>query len=251
MRLHGESTGYHMYLRRLSAQRRRNAVALLDAFSKLLGSRDTFAGIDWASVPECDYSGAVQYVHQTFPTRTINVTRSHIQAVLREEHLMGRLTLQQLDTLRRPWEEAANGKRPRKCGADHTAWDLGSLLETCERDATPWGARDGALISLIWTLQLGPSELVKVAVGKEFGQFTRGGSDPRLQQALHRWLDLRGHSPGPLLLSTHRQGRIRPVPMTQASVSAAIKRRGRQAGFGGLTASSLIAAAALSSQSAG
>lgn len=248
MRRQSEFSGYSRYLRRLSSERRRNAVALLGHFANLLGLPGAPAELDWASVIEHDYAEAVQAVQRACVTRTANALRSHIQAVLQEEHRMGHLSGEQLAALRRAWEEPAKGSRGQRSNVASSVEGPGALLAVCERDCTPRGARDGALIALIWALRLGPTDIVKLPLNQELWSLMGSQKEPALQWALHRWLDLRGDFPGPTLLSIHRQGRIRSVPMTRTTVTAAIRQRSREAGIGDITSLSLIAASALSTQ---
>lgn len=234
------------YLRRLSAERRRNAVALLRDFSNLLAPPSTLGQMDWTSLSEHEYSLAVKAVYRSFPTRTANAIRSHVQAVLREEHLMGRLSGEQLAGFHEAGEEAAGYRSGKNRAGACPVPDARALLAACERDSTPRGARDGALIALIWALKGGPSKIVRLPLDRDVIRLVSGENHEGLQPALDRWLRLRGNFPGPILLSIHRQGRIRPAPMTRLSVTAALRQRGREAGIGELTPSSLIAAAAAS-----
>jgi site-specific recombinase XerD len=132
--------------------------------------------------------------------------------------------------------EAVRGSRPPR-GRHITAGELRALLDACQVDPTPAGARDAALICLAWASgarrdELGsltladfrptgaaPLPSIDLAISSISGEgelSIRGkGDKARLLpvyngafEALADWLKVRGSAPGPLFCTISRWGRL-------------------------------------------
>lgn len=125
-----------------------------------------------------------------------------------------------------------------------TAGELRSLFVICANDGSAHGARDAALLALLYGAGLRRAEVValdladydaesgevKVLKGKGGKQrtayATKGG-----KAALDAWLFLRGDVPGPLFLPIRKGGTITHRRLDNQSVFDILVKRARQAGI--------------------
>jgi site-specific recombinase XerD len=130
--------------------------------------------------------------------------------------------------------EPVRGSRLPK-GREVSAGELRALFDVCD-SATPGGARNAALLAILFGAGLRRSELVGldlanfdhdtgalVVLGKgrkeRKGWVTNGSRD-----ALDAWLAFRGSEPGPLFLPVRRGGRIEARRLTDGAVAELVRR---------------------------
>ncbi len=127
-------------------------------------------------------------------------------------------------------------------GRDLASGEMLALSSVCASDSTPAGARDAALIAVLYTCGLRRSELVNLDVADldiSSGKLTIRGGKGRKDRtvyasngalsALTDWLTVRGDSAGALFCPVNKAGRIRIKPMTSQAVYNLLKRRAAQA----------------------
>ncbi len=123
--------------------------------------------------------------------------------------------------------------------------ELRALLLVCANDPGPAGARDAAMVALLYSCGLRRAELV----GLDLGDYEATAGTLAIRGAkrnksrllpvvngaarwLSDWLAIRGDEPGPLFLAIGKGGHIRPAePMTTQAAYAMLRRRARQAGI--------------------
>lgn len=121
--------------------------------------------------------------------------------------------------------------------------ELGALLETCYRDPTPAGARDAAIIALLYGTGMRRAELAELALehyNRESGEirvlgkgnkerlaFVSGGA----AAALADWIAVRGEHPGRLFVPINKGGRILAGGITAKSVYQVLSKRAAEAGL--------------------
>jgi site-specific recombinase XerD len=125
-------------------------------------------------------------------------------------------------------------------GRDVSGGEVRALFEVCD-PSTPGGARNAALLAILFGAGLRRSELVAldvesfdpetgglVILGKgnrtRKGWVTNGSRD-----ALDAWLTFRGTEPGPLFLPVRRGGRIESRRMSDGAVAELVHRLGVKA----------------------
>lgn len=99
--------------------------------------------------------------------------------------------------------------------------ELRALLSACQRDASPAGARDGAMFALAWNTGMRRAEITKLTYGDMKRQDddwvlqVRGKGNKVRQAYLHfavpwveRWLVRRGRDPGPLFCRIRKGGEL-------------------------------------------
>jgi site-specific recombinase XerD len=123
-----------------------------------------------------------------------------------------------------------------------TPGELGALLDTCANDPTPAGARDAALIALLYGAGLRRSEAIGLDLANlapESGELrVRGkGDKERLLYltdgaalAVGDWLTVRGVVDGPLFMAVNKGGRVIRERMTSQAVYNILRKRGQEAG---------------------
>lgn len=122
--------------------------------------------------------------------------------------------------------------------------ELERLTQTCGQDPSPAGARDGALLALLYGAQLRRSEAVSLAVedydAKRGRLQVRSASSGRLQRfaandiariALERWLAARGNFPGALFNPINKGGRIEKRHLSEQAIYIACQKRAGEAGL--------------------
>ena len=192
---------------------------------------------------------ALRYTHTTavrsvlaerYAFSTANKMLAALRGVLKESWRLG---LMDAETYRRASDlPGVQGERlPR--GRALTTGELRSLFRVCGEDPTPAGARDAAMLAVLYGAGLRRSEVVALDLedyDAETGALTvrqgKGRKD-RLgyasngaQAALSAWLAVRGGEAGPLFLPIGKGGTIHHRRLTDQAVLVILEKRARQAG---------------------
>lgn len=122
--------------------------------------------------------------------------------------------------------------------------ELRSLAATCERDNSPAGARDSALLALLFGAGLRRAEVVALDVAHyapESGVLAVRGTASRsarrltlnseARQALNRWFGARGTVAGPLFNPINKGGRIEIRRLSEQAIYVACHKRASEAGL--------------------
>jgi site-specific recombinase XerD len=134
--------------------------------------------------------------------------------------------------------------RPKSTGRTLNKREIKTLVRVCKADKSPAGARDLALIAVLYIGGLRPSELVAIdledydrASGKLVVRQTQGRKSRtvylpgRAKLAMEVWLITRDLWPGPLFCTINKAGRLGKQAMTTQAVYKLLKKRGEQAGI--------------------
>jgi integrase len=129
-----------------------------------------------------------------------------------------------------------------------TTGELSALLAACEADTGPSGARDAAMLSLLYGGGLRRSEIVALDLAdytQESGALTirraKGNKDRTgyatngAAVALADWLAVRGNEPGPLFLAVNKGGSIQAHRLTGQAVLYILARRAGEASVSNLS----------------
>ena len=170
----------------------------------------------------------------------MNKMLSALRGVLREAWRLGLMSAE--DYHRAADLQAVRGEtlpRGRALGAG----ELAALLRACSVDASPAGARDAALLALLYGGGLRRSEAVALDVADydaETGALTIRSAKGRKDRtayatngaadALDDWLVIRGPEPGALFIPVNRGGRVLHRRMSGQAVMAIVAKRAREAG---------------------
>jgi len=226
-----------------SESSRETMLTALTKVARLLGADDALA-VDWGAMRFQDVAALRSVLLETRAPATVNKTLSALRGVAKAAWQLGLLSAD--DHLR--IQDVKNVTSERLPAGRHVPQgELAALLEVCSNDPAPAGARDAAIIAVLYSGGLRRGELVALDLGdyeRPEGRLrVRGkGRKERLvpladgaNRALADWLALRGVAPGPLFCAIHKGGRLIPGRLAPVAVYTALAKRARQAGVPRLT----------------
>ena len=142
------------------------------------------------------------------------------------------------------------GTRPQK-GRHLAPGELAALMQACQNDETPAGARDAAVIALAWATGARRSELAElqrsnfVKTGYDEGDLRIHGKGDRTRTvyiyngavaALADWLTIRGNDDGPLFYAVNKGGKVLAGhAVSDEALAQMLAKRAEQAGVSNLT----------------
>jgi site-specific recombinase XerD len=169
---------------------------------------------------------------------TVNLTLYALRGVARAAFNLGQMSAENYQRIREV-KPVKNHKLP--SGRGLTPGEMQALMEACMQNGRPAGARDAAIIALLYAAGLRRSEVVALDL-EDYNQETgdlvvRGkGRKERMlyvnngaADALADWLIERGQDSGPLFLPINKSNKIYNRRMTDQAVYDMLKLRGQQA----------------------
>jgi site-specific recombinase XerD len=230
-----------VYLAGLSPGSRRTMLAALDTIARLgLGDeRVTTWDVPWHRLRFQHTQAVRSALAEKYAHTTANRMLSALRGVLKAAWKLGLMSAEE-------YQKAASVESIRgetvPAGRALSGGELAGLLESCESD--PLGARDAAIISLLYGCGLRRAELVALDLGhyikEESELIIRGKGNKRRAvpvgnagPALADWLAVRGEEAGPLfwgLGNRNRHGRL-----TDQAVYNMLLKRARIAGLSRLS----------------
>ena len=123
------------------------------------------------------------------------------------------------------------------------AAEFAAMLRACAADPSPAGARDAALLAVLYTTGARRAEVAALRrddydPGERSLRITGKGDRQRVEyvhesaaELLGAWLALDDRPSGPLFKPVHRSGAVQHRPMTDAAVRNAVVKRRKQAGL--------------------
>ncbi len=235
-----------VYIARLAPGSRRTMRQSLDVIAGLLtGGVANAEGVVWSAVRYQHAQAVRAKLAESYSPATTNKALSALRGVLKEAWRLGLMTAE--DFHRASDLEAVRGEtlpRGRALGAG----ELAALLAACSTDPRPAGARDAALLALLYGGGLRRSEAVAldlVDYDPETGQLTirvaKGGKSRvawvtnGATLALADWLAVRGDEPGPLFTAIGKGGRLSLDRLSGQAVHVMLRKRAKQAGVAHLS----------------
>lgn len=179
---------------------------------------------------------------------SVNKILSALRGVLREAWRLGLLSAEEL--ARATDVEPVRGSVPLR-GRALKSREVAALFAACQRDPSPSGRRDAAVLALglgagLRRAEIAGLDLADVELGREV--VTVRGKGRRVREvpikggtlrALRAWLEVRGQPPGPLLWPVRRGGQLGARRLAAHAVLRVCEKRGRQAGVPNFTAHDL------------
>lgn len=178
-------------------------------------------------------------LQERYKPASVNMALSALRQVLKEAWQLGQMSAED-------YHRAANLKVVRSSslprGRALKGGELIALMKACSQDSSPLGARDAALIAVLYAAGLRRSEVAKLNLShyeEETGALTiqggKGGKDRIAylgtgSEIVADWLTLRGRAAGPLFYPIRKGGHIDPRRLTEQSVFDILKKRGKEAG---------------------
>ncbi|MBF6599024.1 MAG: tyrosine-type recombinase/integrase [Dehalococcoidia bacterium] len=230
-----------VYLARLAPRSRPVMRQALDVVAGLLTSGECdAASLDWSRVRYQHTAAVRAALAERYAVATTNRTLAAIRGVLREAWRLGQVSAE--DYYRAVDLPGVRGTTlPR--GRALSSGELRALFETCGRDTSAAGARDAALLAVLYGAGLRRAEAVALDLDdyeRETGTLTvrRGkGNKQRVayatngaRDAIEAWVAARGDDDGALFVPVNKGGRILSQRMTGQAVLYIVRRRAREAG---------------------
>lgn len=235
-----------VYLARLGPGSRRTMRAALDLIALTLTSGVADAQtLDWSAIRYQHTQAIRSRLDERYKPATANKVLSALRGVLREAWRLG---LASSDDYRRAADvEPVKGETVPP-GRALTAGELKSLLAACSADDTAAGARDAALLALLYGGGLRRSEAVGLnasdydaASGTLTVRHAKGNRERVVYatngaaDALADWMAVRGKADGPLFLPVSKSGEVGGHGLTGQAVLYILRRRALQGGVVRLT----------------
>ena len=235
-----------VYLARLSPSSRRTMREALDTIAGLLtGGGCDAQTLRWEAM-RYQHAAAVRAVlMEQYAPATANRMLSALRGVMEEcwnLELIGAEDCQRVVKIK-----GISGQRL-PSGRRVEYLELKALCEVCEKDETPAGVRDAALITMLYFGGLRRAEAVAINLadydpaGGDLKVLWGKGNKQRMvyitnegQAVLGAWIELRSREPGALLCPVRKGGTILIRRMTDQAVLYILRKRGNQAGLNPFT----------------
>lgn len=230
-----------VYLNRLAPASVRTMFSALHTIAKMFSNgADTVISFPW---PKLQYKHTVAIrtaLEARYKPATANKMLSAVRGVLKQCQKLGWMGAEDFQrAVNIPTIKATTLLRGRAL----TSREITALQSACSRDAKPAGARDAAMIGVLYGTGLHRSEIVKLDYA-DFNQHSNeltilganGGNDRNVylpdgaREAMKAWLRLRGSHVGPLLCHVNKAGRISPRRLTGQGIWYILQKRGGEAG---------------------
>jgi site-specific recombinase XerC len=233
----GETNPAAVYLASLAPSGRRTMAARLAAAAALMGGDPRT--VDWS---------ALRFEHVTAlrsklsemgrAPASINATLSALRGVARAAWQLSKMDADDYRLI----AEVKNVRGSRlPAGRALTPGEIGALLDTCAGDEAPAGARDAAVIALLYGAGLRRSEAADLdlahynAATGELRVLGKGDKErlvpleAGVSAALNDWLSVRGSELGPLLCPVRKGGKVELRRMSSQAIYDALLRRAEAA----------------------
>jgi integrase len=176
---------------------------------------------------------------ETYAPATANKMLAALRSVMKHAFALGLIDADEYERVRH-FESVRGARVPR--GRALPNGELRALFGACE-GSTPGGARNAALLAILYGGGLRRSEVVALDLGDfdgDTGQLVVNGKGNKqrivfvtngARHALDAWLVRRGPEPGPLFFPVGKGGKIDVRRMTDQSVLDVLRRLARRAGI--------------------
>ncbi len=230
-----------VYIARLAPGSRRTMRQALDVVASLLSSGGCDAEtLNW-SVIRYQHTAAIRSaLAERYAPTSANKVLAALRGVLREAWRLGQMSA---DDYHRAVDLPGVRGSTLPRGRALSAGELRALFAACAADANPAGARDAAMLAVLYGAGLRRSEIVALDVSDYDGasgtlSVRRGkGNKSRVcyatngaREAIEAWLNVRGDDPGALFWPIDKSRRAARRRMTGQAVLYIVDRRARAAG---------------------
>lgn len=232
-----------LYLTRLAPGSRRTQQAALDRMAALLsGGKATAVDMPWHLVTSEQTEVLRADLAARYAPPTTNRMLAALRGVLRRAWRLGLMDAEayhQASAVKNvPWFTPPRGRTL-------TSAEIQALFAVCAADPTPAGARDAAVLAVLYAGGLRRAEAVALEVADYdpvSGALTVRSTESSRErtvyatngaaEALRRWLTLRGTDPGPFFVPINKAQKIlvRDQRMNEHSIYKVLQKRGEQAG---------------------
>ncbi|MDP1715990.1 MAG: tyrosine-type recombinase/integrase [Anaerolineales bacterium] len=230
-----------IYLTSLNSESgRRTMKQALNVCAGLLGNDANAITFDWSQVRFQHVTAIRSKLTEVYKPASVNKMLAALRGVLRSAWQSGYMSAED-------FHKAASVKGVKgetlPAGRELTSGEISALMAECEHDVTNAGARDAAIVGLMYSCGLRREEVVTLDLadyGTEDGRLVvRGkGNKERLAwitggaaRAMADWLTVRGEDPGALFVAVNKSGRMSSREhMTPKTIYTMLAKRATEAG---------------------
>lgn len=231
-----------VYIARLSPGSRRSMRGALDTIAGILTSgRCDAEALDWGKVRYQHTAAVRSALAERYASATVNKMLSALRGVLKDAWRLGYMNVE--DYQRAVDLEPVKGDRELR-GRALSLGEIARLFQACAEDPAPAGARDAAILAILYGGGLRRSELSALDLADydpETGALTiRGGKGNKdrtvyvsngSEDALAAWLCHRGDEPGAMFWPINKAGAIRQdMRLGDHAVYEILRKRARESG---------------------
>lgn len=231
------------YLARMAPGSRRTMRQALAVIAALVSNEHrNIETLDWASMRYPHTAAIRSHLAEVYAPATANKMLAALRGVLKEAWRAGQMPAEDYHRAvdLAPIRGATLPRGRALCSAE-----LKALFAVCERAGSPAGARDAALLALLYGAGLRRSELVALDLGdydpeggaltiragkgrKQRVSYSRNGS----REALRAWITARGDAAGALFCPINKRGTVAiGQRLTDQAVLYITKKRAEEAGI--------------------
>ena len=228
-----------VYLAGLSETGRRTQKQALDIIAGLLtGNSDCFA-CNWAKLRYQHAAAIRSKLNEGYKPATVNKMLSALRGVLKQAYLLKQISAENYQ--RAIMVKSVEGSTL-PAGRELSAGEIAALMQTCENDLTPAGARDAAIIALMYACGLRREEVTALDVSDyepQTGKLVVRGKRKKERtsyllngagRAIADWLEIRGDSSGALFFPVNKGAKIQYRRMTNQAIYNTLQKRADEAG---------------------
>lgn len=207
----------------------------------LTGGQVDCLAVSWAAL-RSQHTNRIRsmLIEKQYSPATVNHALSALRGVLRAAWQLGQMSAED-------YQAAAAVKSVRgstiPAGRELSFGELSALMAACEQDQTAAGARDSAIIALMYSCGLRRAEVITIALGDydpETGRLVVNGKGNKQRTvylangalyAVNDWLPIRGAEGEPLFCAINKGGKLdASKPMAPQAIYNLLAKRREQAG---------------------
>jgi len=231
-----------VYLASLAPGSRRTMLHSLNVIAWILtnDALDAFS-LDWGQVRYQHTAAVRAWLAQHYRPATANKMLAALRQVLKHAWKLG---LMSAEDYHRAREMGSVRGETLPAGRDLAPGEIAALMQACEADPSPAGARDAAILALMYATGIRRSSVVgldladydpvhqtlRVRAAKGRKDYLAHIPQDGAARALDDWLAVRGHEAGPLFWPVNKGGKLTPRRLSSQAIYNLLRKRAIEAG---------------------
>ncbi len=231
-----------VYLASLAEGSRRTMLHSLNVIAWLLSNDELDAlALDWSRVRYQHTAAIRSWLAAHYRPATANKMLAALRQVLKHAWMLGQMSAEDYHRAR---EIGSVRGETLPAGRDLNSGEIAALMQACELDPTPAGARDAAVIALMYATGVRRSSVVgldladydatnqtlRVRAAKGRKDYLAHIPQDGAARALDDWLSVRGYEAGPLFWPINKGGKMTPRRLSSQAIYNLLEKRGIEAG---------------------
>lgn len=231
-----------VYLASLSAGSRRTMAQALDTIAGMLsGGALTMLTLDWPALRYQHTAAIRSRLAETYKPSTANKMLSALRGVLHHAWKLGQMSAEDYHRAR---DVGTVKGQTIPAGRDLGAGEIAALIDVCAQDSSSAGARDAAIIALMYATGIRRASVVALDVSdydaraytlhiraaKGQNDYLAHIAQDGAQRALADWLVVRGEETGPLFWPVNKGDRMVNRRLSSQAIYNVLRKRAEQAG---------------------